>query len=131
MLNRVRSLRALALGALALTVSTMIGCRSETGPAAEAAALSVHTLGSKTPLTIVVGAQTSLVAQPVASDSSEIGAPISAMWTSSDTTRLMVDATGLVTPKRSGTVTVIARATLAGRSLTGQTQVTVVTANGG
>lgn len=134
--------RGVGVRSLCLILGAGVGCRDDgLDPARELVSLHV-VAGTPTSGTvdyaIVVGVSSMLTAQGTARDSTLLGGPVVAAWSSSDTTVLSVRDTTFGTgasaipgarilARRSGRVTVTAIATAGGRVIQGQLSVPVAT----
>lgn len=117
---------AAALAIIASALPLLSGCADATAAAPPAVALRVGLPGARG---VSLGFQSAapLVAQPVAADSTPVGTPVRATWTSSDTSIVSVDLTGtIMSRQRAGAVVIQARARVGGRDLTGQTTIHVL-----
>ena len=109
-----------------LLTSMLVGCRSTTD-VSPVVALLVRPRGSNevSGINIHIGEDLPLEALPVRADSTRIDTAIAAAWNSTDTTKAVVSAEGVLHTRCVGTTTIRASASVAGRLVTGQVRVSI------
>jgi hypothetical protein len=112
---------------LAACAAAIGACGDDAVAPVAAVALHVGLVPQDVPFAMQIGATARLQAVRVAADSSPLGGPVPAAWTSADTSVASVDASGTVHVRCVGMLRIMATYAEGGRTLQGSRDIPVTT----